>query len=128
MPRAQSLLACFAFLAAGCSETFEKHYADRREAEKDGAVVRGWLPDWLPSSATDIREIHNLDTNKSAFSFSIQRGWSPPEAAGCVQALSAAAPSVRFRQFPSHIEQRAGVLKCGDLFVLVMDETVVAWR
>jgi hypothetical protein len=37
-----------------------------------------------------------------AFSFSIQTGWSPPEAAGWVPSLETTAPSVRFRQFPSN--------------------------
>jgi hypothetical protein len=128
MPRAWCLLACFVLLAAGCSETFESHYSDRQEAQRDGVFERGWLPDWLPASATDIREIHNLDTNEGAFSFSVQAGWSPPEAAGCAPSSQVTAPRIRFRHFPSKIEQRTGILKCGDVLVLATERTVFAWR
>ena len=128
MLRGRCLLVLLVLFAAGCSETFENHYSDWQEAQKDGAVERGWLPDWLPRTAADIREIHNLDTNASAFSLSIPTNWSPPEVAGCVPISQAAAPSIRLRDFPSNIEQHPGLLNCGDLFVLVTERAVFAWR
>jgi hypothetical protein len=128
MPRVQFLFVCLAFLAAGCSETFESRYFDWKEAKQDGAFERGWLPDWLPPSARDIKEIHNIDTNKGAFSFSVQTGWSPREIASCGPSFDAPAPSVSLRQFPPNVEQRPDIIKCSDVFVLVMGSTVFAWR
>jgi hypothetical protein len=128
MSRGLCVLAFFVLLVAGCSETFESRYSDWQKAQKDGAFERGWLPDWLPPSAADIREIHDLDTNAGAFSFLVPTSWSPPEAAGCVPSSQAAAPSIRFSDFPPNIEQRAGILSCGDLLVLVAERAVFAWR
>jgi hypothetical protein len=128
MPRASWLSVCVMLLAAGCSETFESHYANWQEARKEGMFERGWLPDWLPPSAADIRVIYNLDTNERAFSFSVRPGWSPPEAAGCEPSSQAAAPGIRFRHLPPNIEQLPGILRCGDLFVLVTERDVFAWR
>lgn len=44
--------------------------ADAREA---GAVARGWLPNGLPAGTYDIREAHDLDSNRrwGLFSFPV---------------------------------------------------------
>ena len=55
--------------AIACSEQREASYADRTMAEQAGAIRQGWIPDWLPASAREIRELHNLDTNQSMLSF-----------------------------------------------------------
>jgi hypothetical protein len=58
---------------AGCSacrETFEEHYPTLREAEQAGAISRGWIPSWIPSSARDIAEIHNIDSSAQLLTFS----------------------------------------------------------
>jgi hypothetical protein len=57
-------------LALSCGETRESHYPDRAAAVSDGAIKRGWLPEWLPRSATNIDEWHDLDTNRTIASFS----------------------------------------------------------
>lgn len=51
----------------GCErlETVETYYQDFRTAHKANAVGAGrWIPSFLPESATDIHELHNLDTNE----------------------------------------------------------------
>ena len=53
----------------GCGERQEASYADLITAERAGAVRAGWIPDWLPKSAANLREVHNLDTNQSMLSF-----------------------------------------------------------
>jgi hypothetical protein len=58
------LLICGLALYSGCSERFESSYADKAAAVEDGAVRRGWIPPWVPESATAIREVHDLDTNE----------------------------------------------------------------
>ena len=42
----------------------ESHYPTFAAAVADGAVARGWVPDMLPADATDIREMHDLDTEE----------------------------------------------------------------
>jgi hypothetical protein len=44
-------------------ETCRSRYLGRAEAEADSAIERGWIPPFLPGSARDIREVHNLDLN-----------------------------------------------------------------
>jgi hypothetical protein len=38
-------------------------FASYAEIERSGLMAAGWLPQYLPPSATDIEERHNLDTN-----------------------------------------------------------------
>lgn len=55
-------------LCVGCEDlTLEATYTSYDELIEDGAVVRGWFPNWIPKSLTEIEEIHDLDTNQSAF-------------------------------------------------------------
>jgi hypothetical protein len=44
-------------------------YASYADAEADGTVKRGWIPDFVPHSATGIQESHNLDTNEQWMTF-----------------------------------------------------------
>lgn len=59
------LFLCGAVLA-GCrdSDVVTAAYATLAEAEAAGAVERGWVPPGLPPSAQDLREAHDLDTNR----------------------------------------------------------------
>ena len=50
-------------------DTFESNYNDLSAATKDGAVQRGWVPDFLPASAFQIHERHNISTNEVWMSF-----------------------------------------------------------
>lgn len=67
---------------AGCDplEAVETSYPDMADAASGGSVSRGWIPGWLAADASDIREIHNLDTNESALAFDTPRdlSWAPP--------------------------------------------------
>lgn len=59
------LLLCFLLAACDWIEISENAYADYDEAMKAGAIgEEKWLPKFLPVSAKDIRELHNLDTNE----------------------------------------------------------------
>jgi len=39
-------------------------FGSYKEIERSGLIARGWLPHYLPPSVTDIKESHNLDTNR----------------------------------------------------------------
>jgi hypothetical protein len=72
------LVATLAVAMAGCvgslSEDFESNYPDVAAARADGAFTHGWLPEILPENATDIWEMHNLDTNLTWACFSTPDG------------------------------------------------------
>lgn len=44
-------------------------YATYEEAERDGAHRRGWMPAYVPRSAQEIREVHNIDSNRQWLRF-----------------------------------------------------------
>ena len=48
----------------GCSETQDAFYKNIDEAKKDNAIERGWIPNIIPASSSEIYERHNLDTNR----------------------------------------------------------------
>lgn len=45
-------------------------YATLKQARNEGVIDRGWLPDFLPLSATNIHEKHNSEQNTVIASFS----------------------------------------------------------
>jgi len=57
--------------ACGLSDTQSASYSDYDAAVADGAIERGWIPAFLPRSATDLHEKHNLDTNASLLHFDL---------------------------------------------------------
>ena len=44
-------------------------YATWQEVLKDGAIARGWIPQFLPTSSTNIWERHDIDTNAGVVCF-----------------------------------------------------------
>ena len=70
----RSLLIVFLLLGSGCAETMTASYATYSDAERAGAVARGWIPTFVPRSATDILEAHDLDTNHQWLRFRVPAG------------------------------------------------------
>lgn len=60
-------------------------YATLDEARRAGAIDRGWIPDGLPPGTTELREAHDLDSNRHWGLFS----FSQAEAAGLKRLLEA---------------------------------------
>lgn len=55
-------------LIPGCfEEEFETRYASLADARE--SIDAGWIPRYLPASARDIRERHDIDTNEIWISF-----------------------------------------------------------
>lgn len=46
-----------------CDEQPRSAYESFGEAEKAGAVARGWIPSYVPASASSIVEVHDIDVN-----------------------------------------------------------------
>jgi hypothetical protein len=65
-------------LIVGCgySDTVTNAYATKGEAERAGAVERGWVPRGLPASTRELREAHSIDTGQvwGLFSFAPEDG------------------------------------------------------
>ena len=62
-------LACV--LVACHSDRRESSYTSLADAKKDGAIDRGWIPDFLPESSRAIHEVHDISpsTTWCAFEF-----------------------------------------------------------
>jgi hypothetical protein len=56
-------------LLVGCKEDMSAFYDTYADAERAGAVNRGWIPPYVPPSATEITEVHNLDVNSQRIRF-----------------------------------------------------------
>jgi len=52
----------------------KSEFADYTEAKASGLMDRGWIPTFIPKSATDLREQHDLDTNWVKMSFNYSPG------------------------------------------------------
>lgn len=55
----------------GCSDIVQSHYDNYQQAQADQLFERGWLPDVLPVSTTQIEAANDLDNNTSQGSFLI---------------------------------------------------------
>jgi hypothetical protein len=68
-----TLLCVLSCALVGChSDRTESFYPSLAEANKDGAITRGWIPDeFIPRSSRAIHEIHDLSpsTEWCAFEF-----------------------------------------------------------
>lgn len=54
------------------AEVIVSEYANYKHARTEKAVGKSkWLPSWLPESATNIREVHSIDTNQVWLEFRI---------------------------------------------------------
>jgi hypothetical protein len=50
--------------ACGNADVITNTYATAAEARQAGAIDRGWMPPFIPPGAHDLREAHDVDTNR----------------------------------------------------------------
>ena len=81
-------LLALAALAAGC-DIVRDRYGTLEDARADRLFERGWLPDLLPASATDIHTANNLDISTSVGRFDYRVG----DDAAMLAAMEAGAPA-----------------------------------
>jgi hypothetical protein len=70
-------IAALLLSMGGCSEQMGETYSTYADAQRAGAIERGWIPTFVPLSARDITDSHNLDTNAQTLQFTV-----PPSAVG----------------------------------------------
>lgn len=92
------VFGAIAWLTAG--ETLEAHYSTYAEAERESAVERGWIPPFVPHTATAIADVHNLDTNAQVLRFE-----APAEDLGEMASLLAEVEAEDMAGIPSHVRE-----------------------
>ena len=117
-----------AALAAGvllflCDERREARYATYGDAVEQGAVRRGWLPPYVPQSATEIAEVHDLDTNAQLLRFE-----APPAALTEMVARLTPAPGRDVPPPPRRLSPPAGGLWRRDLGSGALPEGITGYR
>ncbi len=63
------ILTVISLLLCSCGETPYTYYPSLSDAEKGGAIKRGWIPTILPPSTVQIHEQHNIDSNNTWIRF-----------------------------------------------------------
>ncbi|QDL30197.1 hypothetical protein [Stenotrophomonas maltophilia] len=61
------LTVCTALSA--CGLVMDSSFDTQQQAIDADMVNKGWIPGWVPHEATDLREVHDLDSNTSALAF-----------------------------------------------------------
>lgn len=99
----QSLALCIALGGCLLTDNFDASYDSMAGAIAEGAVRKGWIPAWVPRDATDLREVHNLDTSSSALAFDLPEGtrWQLPADCRPINFRDTVPPSPRRRWWPS---------------------------
>lgn len=140
MVMSRSAVSVAAIFLAGCGDIVDSTYASQTDARVSGAIAAGWIPEWIPSSAFHIREVHDLDTNESALAFSLSGGtWTAP--AHCAPTEGGARAGSKFSRswLPSNAEMSSKfrVFECSGQLAPQMHEAlavsldnsyVVRWR
>ncbi len=99
-----------AALIAACSliDTQSASYADYRAVEANGAIGRGWIPAFLPESATDVREKHNLDTNTKLVRFDFDAGDLETLTQACPPTQHIVPPTLNANWWPDDLQDSVG--------------------
>lgn len=93
-----------ALTTLGCGEQRVVHYASYLDASRDGAVLRGWIPSYVPQSAVEIVEVHDLDTNALLMRFR-----ADPDAVRMMVASLGSIDPKELRPWPRNMSPPRGV-------------------
>ena len=93
---------------AACSETSDTTYKSYAEAVAAGAVSAGWVPNWPPEQASDILEVHNIDTNSVMLRFNYPKTVQVRLPANCSRVAMAKITSPPFERswWPADVPER----------------------
>ncbi|HEL4111744.1 TPA: hypothetical protein UM343_001888 [Stenotrophomonas maltophilia] len=65
----RAIVVTFCSALSACGLVMDSSFDTLCEALDADMVNKGWIPDWVPHEATDLREVHDLDSNTSALAF-----------------------------------------------------------
>ena len=103
-------------------------YESYSEIVEDGAIERGWIPLWFPKAATEIHEVHDLDTNVMASSFSLPDGYPLELPSNCKSSRFASPPRIRTKLMSRSVHRENEFYSCPGLFVAKADDgTIHIW-
>jgi hypothetical protein len=78
-PLVPTLMLLALSVTEGWSDRYATYFQTYADAKRAGALGPGkWLPAFLPASATEIREEHDIDTNELWVAFTLGRDFSAP--------------------------------------------------
>lgn len=85
--RIRPLMLLALLATASCGDRYEAYFARYADAKSAGALGPGkWLPKFLPASATEIREEHDIDTNELWVTFTFEGEFhAPPSCSSSVR-------------------------------------------
>jgi len=112
-----------ALTVSACSEQVEARYASYGDAVEKGAVRRGWIPAYVPPSATEIVEVHNLDTNAQLLRFQ-----APPEALTAMASRLTGVPGGKVPPPPSYLSPPEGAAWRRGLGSGALQEGITVYR
>ncbi len=116
------------FLLTACGETLDGRYANRAEAEKAGLIERGWLPEWLPATATEIEVKYKVDHGDHGFSFRVDPATMAKLIEKCPVAESPDKPTLAPDSFPKAVEKLNDVRNCDGVFVVNVGDKLLGWN
>lgn len=65
----RAIVVTFCSALSACGLVMDSSFDTMQEAIDSDRVNKGWIPGWVPHEATDLREVHDLDSNTSALAF-----------------------------------------------------------
>lgn len=104
------LLVSLVLCTTGCFwETIDSSYETLADAVAEDQVVKGWVPGWVPPSATDLRVVYNLDSNASALALELPAKTALNLPSNCASITYAESVPVYFERnwWPSEPDLRA---------------------
>lgn len=107
------------FCVVYSSECYFSSFENIDQAREKNAFTKGWLPHWLPESAVEIHEGHDLDTNAQAISFSLSGNAHFSLPTTCQSVSSAPRPRLKTSKFPRRIHKSKNIQICEDLYLVV---------
>jgi len=120
-------------IVSGKMQYMEREFADYSAAKAAGELEKGWLPSFLPSSATMIKVINNTDQKSSLASFKFEEGLEIGSSCGESPFSEAVLPAERVvLWWPDELTGKGGALpgvffKCADGQVFVNAEKKEAY-
>lgn len=111
MRTAVVVMAVLAVAVVGCArDRYESSYADLVQARQRDAIDRGWIPEFLPESTTDLREVHDPRTRQHVVRGTLTEGELPGD---CDEVEVVGSPPLDASWLPSVLEGAGRPVRCG---------------